>query len=100
MEGRKLQLTGGSTYVVSLPKRWVLDAGLKAGDTVFLETEGDGGVSVRPRPAEKVPLRRRLFEVKGDERRGHLLRQLIGAYVGGFSFIVIRFPSEMDAFVR
>src|SRR5207249_994348 len=48
MEGRKLQLTGGSTYVVSLPKRWVLDAGLKAGDTVFLETEGDGAVSVRP----------------------------------------------------
>src|SRR3989454_148627 len=39
MEGRKLQLTGGSTYVVSLPKHWVVDAGLKAGDTVFLETE-------------------------------------------------------------
>jgi len=89
MEGRKLQLTGGSTYVVSLPKRWVLDAGLKAGDTVFLETEGDGAVSVRPRPADKVPMRRRLFEEK-----------LIGAYIGGFSFIEIRFPSEMAPFVR
>jgi len=100
MEGRKLQLTGGSTYVVSLPKRWVLDAGLKAGDTVFLETEGDGAVSVRPRPAEKVPMRRRLFEEKGEERRDHLLRKLIGAYIGGFSFIEIRFPSEMAPFVR
>src|SRR2546427_6472431 len=90
MEGRKLQLTGGSTYVVSLPKRWVLDAGLKAGDTVFLETEGDGAVSVRPRPADKVPMRRRLFEEKGEERRDHLLRKLIGAYIGGFSFIEIR----------
>src|SRR5207245_6276801 len=100
MEGRKLQLTGGSTYVVSLPKRWVLDAGLKAGDTVFLETEGDGAVSVRPRPADKVPMRRRLFEEKGEERRDHLLRKLIGAYIGGFSFIEIRFPSEMASFVR
>src|SRR5256712_4569829 len=100
MEGRKLQLTGGSTYVVSLPKRWVLDAGLKAGDTVFLETEGDGAVSVRPRPADKVPMRRRLFEEKGEERRDHLLRKLIGAYIGGFSFIEIRFPSEMAPFVR
>src|SRR6059058_1488276 len=89
MEGRKLQLTGGSTYVVSLPKRWVLDAGLKAGDTVFLETEGDGAVSVRPRPAEKGPMRRRLFEEKGEERRDHLLRKLIGAYIGGFSHMVI-----------
>src|SRR5437899_11005703 len=100
MEGRKRQLTGGSTYVVSLPKRWVLDAGLKAGDTVFLETEGDGAVSVRPRPADKVPMRRRLFEEKGEERRDHLLRKLIGAYIGGFSFIEIRFPSEMAPFVR
>src|SRR5437867_69811 len=100
MEGRKLQLTGGSTYVVSLPKRWVVEAGLKAGDTVFLETEGDGAVSVRPRPAEKGPMRRRLFEEKGEERRDHLLRKLIGAYIGGFSFIEIRFPSEMAPFVR
>src|SRR5436309_1209920 len=100
MEGRKLQLTGGSTYVVSLPKRWVLDAGLKAGDTVFLETDRDGAVSVRPRPADKVPMRRRLFEEKGEERRDHLLRKLIGAYIGGFSFIEIRFPSEMAPFVR
>src|SRR2546428_8676852 len=95
MEGRKLQLTGGSTYVVSLPKRWVLDAGLKAGDTVFLETEGDGAVSVRPRPAAKVPMRRRLFEEKGEERPDHLLRKLTGAYNGGVSLIQIRFPPDM-----
>jgi len=100
MEGRKLQLTGGSTYVVSLPKRWVLDAGLKAGDTVFLETEGDGAVSVRSRPAERAPLRRRLFEEKGEERREHLLRKLIGAYIGGFNLIEIRFPTETAPFVR
>src|SRR5712691_6316107 len=100
MEGRKLQLTGGSTYVVSLPKRWVLDAGLKAGDTVFLETEGDGAVSVRSRPAERAPTRRRVFEEKGEERRDHLLRKLIGAYIAGFNFIEIRFPPETAPFVR
>src|SRR2546421_6137349 len=85
MEGRKLQLTGGSTYVVSLPKRWVLDAGLKAGDTVFLETEGDGAVSVRSRPAERAPLRRRLFEEKGEERRERPPPQLICACSAGIN---------------
>src|SRR5881296_688119 len=100
MEGRKLQLTGGSTYVVSLPKHWVVAAGLKAGDTVFLETEPEGSVSIRPRPAEKPQLRRRIFEEKGEERRDHLLRKLIGAYIGGFNYVEIRFRPEMGPFVR
>src|SRR5438105_3164242 len=91
MEGRKLQLTGGSTYVVSLPKRWVTDAGLKAGDTVFLEPQVDGAVSIRAHPAEKPLARRRVFEEKGEERRDHLLRKLIGAYIAGFGYIEIRF---------
>ncbi|TLZ88367.1 MAG: AbrB/MazE/SpoVT family DNA-binding domain-containing protein [Methanobacteriota archaeon] len=100
VEGRKLQLTGGSTYVVSLPKHWVVDAGLKAGDTVFIETEPEGSVSIRPRPAEKPQLRRRIFEEKGEERRDHLLRKLIGAYIGGFNYVEIRFRPEMGPFVR
>src|SRR6266581_1691029 len=100
MEGRKFQLTGGSTYVVSLPKRWVVDAGLKAGDTVFLDTQTDGAVSIRPRPGEKPQMRRRVFEEKGEERRDHLLRKLIGAYIAGFSYIEIRFRPETGPFVR
>src|SRR2546423_1283802 len=100
MEGRKLQLTGGSTYVVSLPKRWVTDAGLKAGDTVFLEPQVDGAVSIRAHPAEKPLARRRVFEETGEERRDHLLRKLIGAYIAGFGYIEIRFKPEAGPFVR
>ncbi len=100
MEGRKLQLTGGSTYVVSLPKRWVVDAGLKAGDTVFLETTSDGSVNVRPQPAEKATTRRKVFDEKGGEIRDHLLRKLIGAYISGFGLIEIRFRPENGPFVR
>jgi phosphate uptake regulator len=100
MEGRKLQLTGGSTYVVSLPKRWVIEAGLKAGDTVFLEIQADGSVSVHPRPGEKPALRRKIFEEKGEEARDHLLRKLIGAYISGFGLIEIRFAPEKGPFVR
>jgi phosphate uptake regulator len=100
MEGRKLQLTGGSTYVVSLPKRWVVEAGLKAGDTVFLETATDGSVNVRPQPAEKAAARRKIFEEKGGEVRDHLLRKLIGAYISGFGLIEVRFRPENGPFVR
>lgn len=100
MEGRKLQLAGGSTYVVSLPKRWVTNAGLKAGDTLFLEAESDGSVSVRYRPIDKPASRRKVFHERGEEARDHLLRKLIGAYVSGFDLIDVRFPNERGPFVR
>jgi phosphate uptake regulator len=100
MEGRKLQLAGKSTYLVSLPKRWVLHAGLKAGDTLFVETETDGSVSVRPRASERPTDRRMVFQERGEEARDHLLRKLIGAYTSGFGLIEIRFAPDRAPFVR
>ena len=100
MEGRKLQLAGGSTYLVSLPKRWVQTTGLKAGDTVFLETETDGSVSVRPRVAENLEVRRKIFDEHAEGSRDHLIRKLLGAYVSGFGLIEIRFPPANASFTR
>ena len=31
-ETRKIQFTGKSSYIVSLPKQWIMDLGLKKGD--------------------------------------------------------------------
>ena len=100
MEGRKLQLAGGSTYLVSLPKTWVQSAGLKPGDTLFLETESDGSVSVRHQAIEKPKVRRKVFEESGEETRDHLLRKLIGAYISGFGLIEVHFPPVRGPFVR
>ena len=100
VEGRKLQLAGGSTYLVSLPKRWVLDAGLKAGDTLFVDSEVDGSVSVRHKREDHPPVRKKVFEEKGEEAREHLLRKLIGAYISGFGLIEIHFGADRGPFVR
>src|SRR5438094_9918737 len=64
MEGRKLQLTGGSTYVVSLAKRWVTDAGPKAGDTMFLEHHVHGAVTSLAHPAANHLALRHVFVEK------------------------------------
>lgn len=39
METRKLQLIGGSSYMVSLPKEWIRANDLKQGDEIILEVE-------------------------------------------------------------
>ncbi len=41
METRKVQVTGGSTYTVSLPKTWATDNGVEAGSVVEFYPESD-----------------------------------------------------------
>jgi phosphate uptake regulator len=49
MESRKLQLTGGSTIMVSLPKKWVDKAGLERGAEVVLVPQSNGTLLVDSR---------------------------------------------------
>ena len=49
MEIRKIQITGGNSYVVSLPKSWVNDAGLKAKDAVLVLPQADMSLLVVPK---------------------------------------------------
>ncbi len=46
---RKIQLTGGSTYIVSLPKEWVKYFNLKAGDEVDIRTDPQMRLVVSPK---------------------------------------------------
>jgi phosphate uptake regulator len=86
--------------VVSLPKKWIVASGLKAGDTVFVDTEPDGSISVRSQPQGKAEIRKKVLEQKNEENRDHLLRKLIGAYISGYGLIEIKFPPDIGPFVR
>ena len=45
---RKLQLTGGSTMIVSLPKTWVKGNRLDKGDVVSIEELASGDLRISP----------------------------------------------------
>ena len=47
-ETRKLQITGGSTYVISLPKRWVTQNALEKGSSLLVRQEETGFLSILP----------------------------------------------------
>jgi phosphate uptake regulator len=40
-ETRKLQFTGGCTYIISLPKRWIEENQLNRGSSIRLRIEED-----------------------------------------------------------
>lgn len=50
METRKVQLAGGSTYTVSLPKRWAAEHGIEAGRRLRLYPNDDGSLVVQTHP--------------------------------------------------
>ena len=47
-EARKIQFTGKSSYIVSLPKSWINEMGLKRGDQVRMHRQGTNEIIVSP----------------------------------------------------
>ncbi|CCQ32260.1 Phosphate regulatory protein [Halorhabdus tiamatea SARL4B] len=48
METRKAQLTGGTTYTVSLPKPWASEHGIESGSLLYLYPNEDGSILIEP----------------------------------------------------
>ena len=96
MELRRLQMTGGASYTVSLPKDWVKEQGLKVGDVVAVLPRSDSSLTLVPH--EKIPAQ----QDKGseialtphkDEDKERVLRTIIAEYLAGYDVLRIRFPA-------
>ncbi|AAM06461.1 TPA: phosphate uptake regulator PhoU [Methanosarcina acetivorans] len=80
METRKVQVTGKSTYILTLPKKWVTKSALGAGSSVNLSYQEDGSLVISPLTIRKPTASRRLvMKESGDE----LKRNIIGTYIMG-----------------
>lgn len=88
METRKVYVSGGSTYVISLPKKWVKKVNLKAGDSLVV-TEQDGSLLIGAGILEKES---RVKEIKISQlvSSDALSRLIIAFYLVGYDTIKIR----------
>ncbi len=87
MEIRRLQKLGTTTLVVSLPRKWVLEKGLKSGDTVYVETTDDGLlIRLAPRTSRIV---RAVIDGDAVERGEELERLVTACYLQGYDEIVV-----------
>ena len=89
MESRKVQITGGSTYIVSLPKPWVIESGISAGDSLWITPMQDGALLINPKTKGEKEIRKKVLEIS-DETDEHLIRKLIGLYIAGYNTIEIK----------
>jgi phosphate uptake regulator len=99
-ETRKIQKTGGSTFIVSIPKRWVTDSQLKKGDEVTVDVTADGMLSISPgNRKETVKLIKKMDLTDKTDPKA-LLRELIGCYVTGYDIIEMRSEHRITPEIR
>jgi phosphate uptake regulator len=96
MEYRRLQMSKGGSYLLSLPKGWVVRTGLKGGDVLRLE-EGEGATLTIRIEGEVEPEKGStevIKEVEGIER------QIRSNYLYGTDTIVIDLGRRMTPAIR
>jgi len=82
MELRKIQKTGGGTYLVFLPKDWAEKKGLDKGSLVEISERVNGRLTIDPQyNLEKVP------QVATIKPTSYLNREIIGMYLLGNDII-------------
>ena len=92
---RKIQVTGGSTLTVSLPKEWAKNVGLKAGSYVSIMAQPDDTLLIIPGKAlKRKALKRAELNVKGSSPPNLAVRQLIALYLAGYDLIEVFLDGE------
>ena len=104
METRKVQISGGSTYIISLPKKWAVRNGIKNGSSLNMYEDQGDNLIISP---EMISFKNRHIgeiRIKGTESPEALMRRLVGAYVSGVTQLDVvskgEIPTALSRAVR
>jgi phosphate uptake regulator len=86
MERRKIQIVGGSTYSITLPKRWAIAHNLRASDEVFIEETPDSNLIISTEPNRMIGSNSGSMSLDGNDS---FPRTLFSYYYYGFEHITI-----------
>ncbi len=96
-EKRKVQLTGGSTLIISLPIKWVREVGINPGDEVFITPQLDRSLLMTTAPKTKEQMYETTIKLFPDESPENNLRILIAHYLVGYDIIKLISQKGFDA---
>ncbi|WNY23074.1 hypothetical protein MmiHf6_03730 [Methanimicrococcus hongohii] len=85
METRKVQQTGGSTYIISLPKQWAEKVGITPGARVGVQPQPNGKLLISP-VIDTKPLRKKTIDIT-NVTGNSLERAFVATYLAGYDII-------------
>lgn len=87
-------MTGGSTYIVSIPKWWADSVGIKQGDLVEMVLQPDSSLLVMPKKPEREARSTARMMVSTVESPEYVGRRLIAYYLAGYNNILVLFKGS------
>jgi phosphate uptake regulator len=104
---RRVQCTGRGSYIISLPKEWVQNIGLKRGSEIAFNVQSDSSLTLVPRKlgekdkeTEKTRLKEYYITADPKEDPQSTYRMTKALYAIGADIIRIHFKSTEDAAKR
>lgn len=95
METRKVQLSGGTTYTVSLPKAWAQEHSIEAGSVLALHPNGDGSILVEATRDRTTDERTVSIDISGAS--DHAIRQrVLALHAVGFDAVTLQDSTGHD----
>jgi len=101
---RRVQCTGRGSFIISLPKEWVQDIGLKRGSEIAFNLEPDSSLTLIPRKIrektgeeEGTKLKEYYINVDPEDNMQSTLRLIQALYVISADIIRVHFKGKGDA---
>lgn len=86
-----MQLTGGSTYIVSLPKNWIDELKIKVGDNIAVVKNSNQSITLYPSEQDDRKKKRTAIITSSQKDSGDSIkRKIIAAYLSGYKTIKIQ----------
>jgi len=97
---RKVQLTGKSTFIVSLPKNWATRHGISQGSQVVVEEVGPYLVIKPFKSGSEGGNKVAVVQVRAGDTVEAVVRRVIGAYVVGFEKVLVKSETAITPMLR
>lgn len=93
-------MTGGSSYIITLPKEWIKSSHIKKNDTVGIHTQSDGTLLISSQMQTEKQYKIKEFDISAIPKQIYLKRRVIGAYIAGFTSLKITSPYRMPLEIK
>jgi phosphate uptake regulator len=100
---RKIQLTGGTTYTISLPKEWAEQVKIKPQQQVTLIPQDDLSILLIPKGEVDKSVKEAFIEYRSIVERDIIVRDFISHYLAGYNMIRVKFKGpalDLKAFLK
>ena len=101
IERRNIQISGGSTYVISLPKKWIEKLNLKNGDSMQIVNNPNHTITLSADAKLEESSTYPEIKIKKTDSVESIKRKIISLYISGHNFIVLNSPrAKIETDVR